>query len=125
MVGTFAQPDGVLIDPLVLETLGKRELIEGMGEVIKYGLIEDPELWALLTGLNGSVESILEHAETLIEHSCQVKRKMVVEDELDNGIRLYLNLPHYWPCHRSDCRLWQGHAWRGCCHGNGTDFQDC
>ena len=44
MVGTFAQPDGVLIDPTVLETLGKRELIEGMGEVIKYGLIEDPEL---------------------------------------------------------------------------------
>ncbi|CAG5330149.1 3-dehydroquinate synthase [Streptococcus pneumoniae] len=39
MVGTFAQPDGVLIDPLVLETLGKRELIEGMGEVIKYGLL--------------------------------------------------------------------------------------
>ena len=78
MVGTFAQPDGVLIDPLVLETLGKRELIEGMGEVIKYGLIEDPELWALLTELDGSVESIMEHSETLIEHSCQVKRKMVV-----------------------------------------------
>ena len=94
MVGTFAQPDGVLIDPLVLETLGKRELIEGMGEVIKYGLIEDPELWALLTELDGSVESILEHAETLIEHSCQVKRKMVVEDELDNGVRLYLNFGH-------------------------------
>ena len=48
MVGTFAQPDGILIDPFVLEILGKRELIEGMGEVIKYGLIEDPELWALL-----------------------------------------------------------------------------
>jgi len=94
MVGTFAQPDGVLIDPLVLETLGKRELIEGMGEVIKYGLIEDLELWALLTELDGSVESILEQAETLIEHSCQVKRKMVVEDELDNGIRLYLNFGH-------------------------------
>ena len=39
-----------------------------MGEVIKYGLIEDPELWALLAELDGSVESILEHAETLIEH---------------------------------------------------------
>ena len=64
MVGTFAQPDGVLIDPLVLGTLGKRELIEGMGEVIKYGLIEDPELWKILTELDGSVESILEHAET-------------------------------------------------------------
>ena len=94
LVGTFAQPDGVLIDPLVLETLGKRELIEGMGEVIKYGLIEDPVLWTLLTELDGSVESILEYAETLIEHSCQVKRKMVVEDELDNGVRLYLNFGH-------------------------------
>ena len=94
MVGTFAQPDGVLIDPTVLETLGKRELIEGMGEVIKYGLIEDPELWDLLSDMDGSVESILEHSESLIEHSCQVKRKMVVEDELDNGIRLYLNFGH-------------------------------
>ena len=65
-----------------------------MGEVIKYGLIEDPELWTLLTELDGTVESILEHAETLIEHSCQVKRKMVVEDELDNGVRLYLNFGH-------------------------------
>ncbi len=37
MVGTFTQPDGVLIDPQVLQTLG--ELIEGMGEVVKYGLI--------------------------------------------------------------------------------------
>ena len=45
MVGTFTQPDGVLIDPETLQTLGKRELIEGMGEVIKYGLIEDVELW--------------------------------------------------------------------------------
>ena len=45
MVGTFAQPDGGLIDPEVLRTLGQRELIEGWGEVIKYGLIEDPALW--------------------------------------------------------------------------------
>ena len=94
MVGTFAQPDGVLIDPEVLRTLGQRELIEGMGEVIKYGLIEDPELWEELEGMDGSIESIYEHAESLIAHSCQVKRKMVVEDELDQGIRLYLNFGH-------------------------------
>ena len=65
-----------------------------MGEVIKYALIEDIELWNLLIEMDGSVESILEHSERLIEHSCQVKRKMVVEDELDNGIRLYLNYGH-------------------------------
>ena len=94
MVGTFAQPDGVFIDPEVLSTLGQRELIEGMGEVIKYGLIQDTELWEELEAMDGSVESILEHAESIISHSCLVKRDHVVADELDNGIRLYLNFGH-------------------------------
>ncbi len=58
-----AQPYGVLIDPCVLDPLGKRELIEGMGEVFKYGLIEYRTLWALVTGLNVSVEYFLEHAD--------------------------------------------------------------
>jgi 3-dehydroquinate synthase len=94
MVGTFTQPDGVLIDPETLQTLGKRELIEGMGEVIKYGLIEDVELWDELSAMDGSTESILKHAESIIYRSCNVKRKVVVEDELDNGVRLYLNFGH-------------------------------
>ena len=94
MVGTFAQPDGVFIDPEVLSTLGQRELIEGMGEVIKYGLIQDTELWEELEAMDGSVQSILEHAESIISHSCLVKRDHVVADELDNGIRLYLNFGH-------------------------------
>ena len=54
---------------LFLETLGKRELIEGMGEVIKYGLIEDPELWDLLSNLDGSVESIWNIQRVWLEHS--------------------------------------------------------
>ena len=94
MVGTFVQPDGVFIDPDVLSTLGRRELIEGMGEVIKYGLIQDTELWQELETMDGSVESILEHAESIISHSCLVKRDHVVADEMDNGIRLYLNFCH-------------------------------
>ena len=94
MVGTFTQPDGVLIDPETLQSLGKRELIEGMGEVIKYGLIDDVELWKELSAMDGSPESILEHAESIIYRSCNVKRKVVVEDELDNGVRLYLNFGH-------------------------------
>ena len=94
MVGTFTQPDGVLIDPDTLNTLGKRELIEGMGEVIKYGLIADVELWEILKDLDGSTDSILENAEKIIYHSCNVKRQIVVEDELDNGVRLYLNFGH-------------------------------
>ena len=94
IVGTFAQPDGVLIDPNVLETLGKRELIEGMGEVVKYGLIDDPELWHLLESIDGSVHSILENSETIIYRSCNVKRKIVVEDEFEGGVRMYLNFGH-------------------------------
>lgn len=94
MVGTFTQPDGVLIDPDTLKTLGKRELIEGMGEVIKYGLIADAEFWDKLDALDGSTDSILENSEMIIYRSCDVKRKVVVEDELDNGVRLYLNFGH-------------------------------
>lgn len=93
MVGTITQPKGVLIDPDVLSTLGRRELIEGMGEVIKYGLIDDVELWQELTEMSGPDE-ILDHAESIIYHSCESKRKHVVEDEFDNGKRLYLNFGH-------------------------------
>ncbi|MBM7636774.1 3-dehydroquinate synthase [Streptococcus saliviloxodontae] len=94
IVGTFAQPDGVLIDPEVLETLGQRELIEGMGEVVKYGLIDDIELWQLLGQMEGSPQAILEHAEEIIYRSCDVKRKVVVADEKEGGVRMYLNFGH-------------------------------
>lgn len=94
IVGTFAQPKGVLIDPDVLVTLGERELIEGMGEVVKYGLIDDVELWDLLEKLDGKPQSILENAEQVIYHSCNVKRKIVVEDEFEGGVRMYLNFGH-------------------------------
>lgn len=94
MIGTFAQPDGVLIDPNTLKTLGKRELIEGMGEVIKYGLIKDSLLWELLSSMSGNIDEILEHSEEIIYRSCEVKRQLVVEDERDNGVRLLLNFGH-------------------------------
>ncbi|EFQ57677.1 3-dehydroquinate synthase [Streptococcus downei F0415] len=94
IVGTFTQPDGVLIDPDTLETLGKRELFEGMGEVIKYGLIADVELWQELQKMPGNRQAILDQAEFIIYHSCNVKRKIVVEDEFEGGIRMHLNFGH-------------------------------
>lgn len=57
-------------------------------------MIEDVELWNELSAMDGSPESILKHAESIIYRSCNVKRKVVVEDELDNGVRLYLNFSH-------------------------------
>lgn len=93
MVGVIAQPDGVLIDPETLKTLGRRELIEGMGEVIKYGLIADAELWQELESLAGPDE-ILDQASSLIYRSCLVKCQHVVADEQDQGVRLFLNFGH-------------------------------
>ena len=76
--------------------------------------------------LDGSVESILGHAETLIETLLiKVKRKMVVEDKLIIGIRLYLQFwAHYWPVSIegfSKCE--ESCMARASADGNGADFQ--
>lgn len=94
MVGTIAQPDGVLIDPNTLLTLDERDLRQGMAEVIKAALIGDKTLWNLLEGLSGTVRSILEQAEQLIYRACQVKCQLVMADERDKGVRQYLNFGH-------------------------------
>jgi 3-dehydroquinate synthase len=94
MIGTFAQPDGVLIDPEVLQTLGLREFREGLGEVIKCGLIADIELWETLENAENITDLQENYLEEIIIRSCKVKRKFVVNDELDNGVRLFLNFGH-------------------------------
>ena len=94
MIGTFAQPDGVLIDPDVLATLGDREFTEGLGEVIKCALIGDKDLWELLEEASDVNDLRQNYIEEVIYRSCEVKRKVVVDDELDNGVRLFLNFGH-------------------------------
>lgn len=93
MMGTFAQPDGVLIDPEVLKTLEKRDFCEGIGEIVKCGLIADKQLWARLNEIQNADE-LLQEAAYFIRAACEVKRKLVVEDEFDQGTRLYLNFGH-------------------------------
>ncbi len=93
MMGTFAQPDGVLIDPEVLKTLEKRDFREGIGEIVKCGLIADKQLWARLNEIQNADE-LLQEAAYFIRAACEVKRKLVVEDEFDQGTRLYLNFGH-------------------------------
>ncbi|RGB60619.1 3-dehydroquinate synthase [Lactococcus petauri] len=93
MIGTFAQPDGVLIDPEVLKTLEKRDFREGIGEIVKCALIADKQLWVRLNEIQDADE-LLQEAEYFIRAACDVKRKLVVEDEFDQGTRLYLNFGH-------------------------------
>lgn len=93
LVGTFAQPDGVLIDPDVLQTLDDRRVREGIAEIIKSAAIADITLWQQLENLVDE-NDLLNHAELVITGALQVKRKVVEEDVLDHGSRLTLNFGH-------------------------------
>ncbi len=95
MIGAFYQPQCVIADTSVLTTLDDRQLSAGLAEVIKYGLIRDPEFFSWLE-LN--IELMLQRQpETLvfaIERSCMNKAAIVAEDELESGVRALLNLGH-------------------------------
>jgi len=95
MIGAFHQPQCVVIDTDVLNTLPEKELSAGMAEVIKYGLIYDEAFLCYLEdhidGLMGLQSDLLEQA---IYRSCAVKAEVVAQDEKEAGIRAWLNLGH-------------------------------
>lgn len=93
LIGTFAQPDGVLIDPETLNSLPELRVREGIAEIIKCGAISDASLWKDLEKLTG-IQDLLEHSEAIIQKALQVKKTVVEEDEFDNGSRLLLNFGH-------------------------------
>ncbi|MDR3156857.1 MAG: 3-dehydroquinate synthase [Lactobacillales bacterium] len=93
IVGTFSQPDGVLIDPKVLNTLEDRQVREGIAEIVKYAAIADISLWKKLNSYKDEFE-LLENVQEVIYACCEIKRKIVEEDEFDNGKRLILNFGH-------------------------------
>lgn len=93
LVGTFAQPDGVLIDPFVLQTLDDRRIREGIAEIVKSAAIADKVLWEFLGTLSDE-HDLLNHAEKVITSALNVKKKVVEEDVFDHGSRLTLNFGH-------------------------------
>jgi 3-dehydroquinate synthase len=95
MIGAFYQPRCVIADTDTLNTLPDRELSAGLAEVIKYGLIRDPDFFVWLE----------QHLEALrqrqpgplaeaIERSCRNKAEVVAADEREAGQRALLNLGH-------------------------------
>ncbi len=95
MIGAFHQPQAVVIDTSTLSTLPERELIAGLAEVIKYGLIADREF---LEWLADNIQALREKdpqaLSFAIERSCQNKARVVASDEREAGIRAILNLGH-------------------------------
>jgi 3-dehydroquinate synthase len=87
LAGAFWQPEMVLCDHSTLETLPRETFIDGCAEVVKYGILKDPEILSLVLEPERNIERIIEKCVT-------IKRDIVQEDERDNGKRTLLNLGH-------------------------------
>jgi len=95
MIGAFHQPRCVIADTSTLNTLEDRQLSAGLAEVIKYGLIDDPEFFAWLeTGIDALLVRDPEALAYAIERSCRDKAAVVAADEREAGRRALLNLGH-------------------------------
>ena len=95
MVGSFYQPRAVIIDTDTLSTLPKRELVSGMGEIVKYGVIWDYEFLNLI---EENLEDIMnleeEIMKKIIKKCCEIKAEVVSKDERELGVRKILNFGH-------------------------------
>ena len=94
LLGVFHQPDLVLSDTSVLDTLSEREFRAGYAEVAKYGLIDKPDFFDWLEKNWRAVFAGGTARAEAIAMSCQAKADVVVEDERETGRRALLNLGH-------------------------------
>lgn len=93
LAGAFWQPKLVLMDPEVLTTLDDKTFDHGMAEVIKYGCIADRAFFDRLAA-QPSRSGIMSDIESVLYTCCDIKRKVVEEDEHDTGRRMLLNFGH-------------------------------
>ncbi len=95
LIGAFYQPRLVLCDLYVLRTLPEKELIAGMAEVVKYGVILDAGFFSFV---ESHIEDILNHQDDamaeVVRSSCAAKAAIVEEDEREAGKRAILNFGH-------------------------------
>lgn len=95
LIGTFNHPEKIIIDIKFLETISKRELVSGLAEAIKYGIIFE---YNFLVFIEKNLEKILSLDEDIIKEiifkSCKFKTSVVKEDEYDFSFRKILNYGH-------------------------------
>ena len=95
LIGSFYQPSLVLSDIKFLNSLSKRDIICGYGEILKHSLIDNKKLFNFL---NKNIKKILNLSspfiETAIYESCKIKKKVVEKDEKEAALRKVLNFGH-------------------------------
>ncbi|MFC0284666.1 3-dehydroquinate synthase [Camelimonas abortus] len=94
LVGAFYQPSLVLADTGVLDSLPEREFRAGYAEVVKYGLIDQPEFFAWCEANWRGVREGTGAREHAVAVSCAAKAAVVARDETETGDRALLNLGH-------------------------------
>lgn len=95
LIGAFYQPRAVLIDPVTLQTLPVREITAGLAEVIKYGVIADPDFFQYLEQHISAVLKLdREATAAVIRRSCEIKAAVVGVDEREADRRRILNYGH-------------------------------
>lgn len=96
-IGAFYQPMAVLVDPQLLQAMPDRPFKAGLGEVVKYSLIEETCMGShtLFDFLSAHAHNLAPALPNIIEHCCKIKAAVVIQDETEEtGIRSYLNLGH-------------------------------
>lgn len=100
LVGAFHQPRLVLCDCATLDTLPRDYFLDGCGEIVKYGVLDDRELLLQLCRQGSSFDQ-----ESVVARCVDMKRDIVEKDEFEGGLRQLLNLGHTL-----------GHAVEACSH---------
>ena len=92
LIGSIYQPQGVLVDSTLLDSLPRKEVIAGMGEVIKYGAIRDTDFLNQVSEWLNDIDSF--PFGKAIERSSEIKADIVSADEREGGLRRLLNFGH-------------------------------
>ena len=90
IVGAFYQPKKVIIDPEVLETLSRRQLMAGLAEAIKMAATNDAELFELIE----NSADLTADLPQIIYRALMIKKNVVEQDPRETGLRKVLNFGH-------------------------------
>ncbi len=104
-IGTFSEPQAVVIDTKFLETLDRENLLSGYAEMLKHGLLDTVEHWAEVVKVHSSkfivhssksnVQCSMSNVQCpILERSIAVKQRIVASDPHEKGLRKALNLGH-------------------------------
>ena len=95
LIGSFYQPNLVISDIQFLQTLPKREIICGYGEILKHSLILNKKFFVFLNKNHKKVLTLTSpFIEKAIYESCKIKKDIVEKDEKEEGLRKVLNFGH-------------------------------